>query len=151
MYLADAGQPDPRKQQIHLHRSISKYAIWQAMVEETPGPVYEYSSFIAFISKYFPNVKWPRKTRLGRCNTCVQLKDSIEKAKTKANRNQLKKLLAEHLEWERGQKLEYSKRAADAKQHPGELLSIALDSADSLFLPQMHPPPKSWFRKYDIL
>jgi hypothetical protein len=150
-YVADAAQPDPRKCELHLSRSIPKRVLWHHMCQECRGPVYSYPEFLVFLRMHFPNVKWPRKNRLGRCNTCVQLKDAIEKAKTKKNRQQLKALLSTHNEWQEGQRQEYYNRAADAARHPNEMLSITMDTADAFLMPQHHPPPKSWFRKYIYL
>jgi hypothetical protein len=90
--------------------------IWKAMVEESVASrltYYSTTAFIAMVRKFFAHVKWPRKTRLGVCTTCLQLQGDIEMEIMDLAAK--KQLLATHLDFQSGQREAYYERRGLAR------------------------------------
>jgi hypothetical protein len=110
------GQFSPRHGEIHLFRDIRLNDIWKAMVADSDPldlPCYSTSAFINMVRKYFSHVKWPRKTRLGTCTTCLQLQaDVASEVLDLAGRKQL---LDDHRDFQAGQRDSYYERRGLAR------------------------------------
>jgi hypothetical protein len=96
-----------------------------------------YFRFKKLLKTEFSYVKWPRKTRLGHCNTCSELEYLIAKTESRALKTDYKAQYEEHNQWTDEQKLHYHIRQTIATRHPTEYMSLIIDTAKPLPMPQV--------------
>ena len=146
-YILDFGQWNPRTGQVHLLSYVPKQTIHASMCDECGDqPVYSQNKFSSFVKQTFPHVHWPRPTRLGWCNKCLQLASTIASGIGFKDRTTKQAKLTAHLEFQRTQREEYYTHIGMARRHPTQYISLIMDGCEAFPLPSSHPFPKSWIR-----
>ena len=103
--------------------------------------VYSYFRRV-ILKKYKKTLKFPRKTRLGRCDICCQLASLASMLTTKEQRAQLKEMKKEHYLMQMAERKEYVLRRQLARDNPNTYLSTICDKSKAIYLPRFAKPGK---------
>ena len=94
----------------------------------------------------YKHVKRPKKTRLGKCDTCTKLKKR-KKGCAADVMYTVSRLLSTHIKLMASERSTYRRRKSKSLMEPSTYTSIILDNADNLMLPHQCELPKGWIRK----
>jgi hypothetical protein len=108
------------------------------------------STFIAVVRELFTNVRFPKKTRLAICDTCVKLQTHKMLAATKREKTTLRQRLRAHLALAATERVEYKRRCKAAERNPADVWSIIIDMLEKFHLPSLPRLPKKWIKIYRI-
>lgn len=101
----------------------------------------------ATLYKLFKNelsmVKFPKKTRLGRCDECIKLSQLRSKATTLNLKNIFREKRKEHMLLVWAERATYTTRRVEAVTFPEDVLSIAIDKSSPIPFPLIVPYSKS--------
>ena len=135
----------PTKDEFHL----PNYMLWKDICRDLNIYLMEHnqrqitiSYFYRLHKKYFPKVKAPKYTRLGKCDTCVQLKEAKTIEKDPKRQKELHGQLLEHNRKQMQERFEYKSRCIQAEQQPDQYLSIIVDGMTITKIPLKMPMPK---------
>lgn len=104
----------------------------------------QYPAFISFWKKFFSYVKFPDRHYLGKCDTCLEIKQL--RSKTALNKEQhdyLSKILKEHNNIQQSERMAYKTRAEEGQRNPSNILSIIMDTMRMKMIPHVFPFPKA--------
>ncbi len=97
-------------------------------------------------SNCFPKVKLPASTRQGKCDVCLQLKESRKNATTEQERLRFQEELRVHNEAQMKERQLYYARCLQAKQQPDQYMSLIMDGMNTPSFPLHVPLPKGTSR-----
>ena len=75
---------------------------------------YSQPQFTFLVSRKFSNVKLPKYTRLGKCDTCLELKEKRLKASNEEERQRIQAQITEHNEKQLAERSQYKLRCLEA-------------------------------------
>lgn len=102
-----------------------------------------YATLCLILSTEFANVVQPRKTPLGKCDTCFALQTELTRRRaqlTDVDRRALQQQLKAHLRLVSAEREEYQRTRRDTASRCA--LSIIMDGAKKQQFPLVYPPPK---------
>lgn len=109
-------------------------------------PILEYTAFISLVATYFPHVKLPRNSRLGKCVQCSNFVQRRLNCSSKKRAAKLAEKRAKHLHKVMEERQGYWSRIQQAQQHPERYMSVILDQSEPVQLPALAYFPKSWIK-----
>lgn len=151
-FFEEFGDQMPNSEGIHMPSYCSKNRLYLSYKDDaefkklSKRNIASESTFRAYIKSNFPLVKFPRKTRLARCNFCTSINSKRLKCSTDEERNILQKEIDTHLEIVKNERLLYHQRRDKAARNPTKIASIIIDSPEKLKLPNIVPIPKQLAR-----
>lgn len=104
---------------------------------------YGKSSFSNLLHKYFSHVKFPKFTRLGKCDDCLRFKHLLQHSQNQEY-EQHKLERDAHINRANEERLAYHKRRLESMNHPDRVMSIILDASTTLYFPHHVPFPRSY-------
>lgn len=96
------------------------------------------------IARDHPTLRFPRKNKLGACDTCTNLRTQKLLAKTDAEKKAVQVLMRKHTNQHRGERKLFYQRREDSALHPTLQWSTLSDSTSRMCLPHISPIPKGW-------
>jgi len=106
----------------------------------------EYSSFLELVHSYFPHVKLPKNSRLGKCLQCSEFIRRKLKATSITEASKIAQQRTAHLTEMFEERQAYSSRAHEAKTFPHQAMSVIIDQSDAIQLPAVAYYPKAWIK-----
>ena len=131
---------------IHLPCVLNKISFYNLLVETFPdSQIVSKDSFYRLfqVKGELSFIKFPRHTRLGKCDTCTALqleRSRVSDPETKEVYRQRKK---EHMDFVLQERLTYTSRCMEACNWPEKFMSLALDKSSPIPFPLVVPFPKS--------
>ena len=104
------------------------------------------STFYYTWTKFFPNLKTPRKTKLGRCDFCTTMQNQMMRCNS-ITKQQLRVKQAKHLQQMNYERARYYIRRGSAEVVNKTVTSLILDYCDPIKVPHQSIFPKSWLTK----
>ena len=96
------------------------------------------------ISTTHPNLRFPKNTKLGVCDTCTDLRTRKLLARSDAARAAVKKLMREHTQMHRGDRKIFWQRREASAMCPSIQWSTLSDSTSRMAISYIPPLPKGW-------
>ena len=97
--------------------------------------------FMSLLKK--TKLKFPKNSKLGKCNTCIEIAKQLEqKNLDKSVRSKIISLKDEHIDEVASRKGLYYSHIRRAKNHPEQYASIIMDMTQDIKLPHFIPIPK---------
>jgi hypothetical protein len=93
-------------------------------------------------TKFFKHIKNPKYTRQGKCDKCLELKQTRLDATTEEQRITLQAELIKHNVEQMEERSLYKQRALQAVQQPSQYMSLIIDGMNSPSFPMHIPLPK---------
>jgi hypothetical protein len=156
MWLTDFfesfGDHMPNSDQIHMPTYCTKRRLYVTYCEEminnnTPRRnIGSETSFRDFINSKFSNVRFPRKTRLARCDFCTSINSRRLKCQTEEQKKLLKDEIQLHMKITSEERQMYHHRRTLAQRHPDKIASIIIDASEKIRIPNIVPIPKQLAR-----
>ena len=146
------GDQLPNSPQVHMPSFCTIKSLYTTYVSDMnaskmpPRAIGSESSFRNFIDKHFQHVRFPRKTRLGRCDFCTSIHARRMRCTTEEEKNQLSKEIELHQEITSAERRSYHERRDYALRHPTKIASIIIDGSEKIKLPNIVPIPKQLAR-----
>jgi len=81
--------------QIHFPVSVSKKDLLEVLQQDLDETIPK-SSFYQILNQRFPHVKFPSACRFSKCTTCLNLREQISKTVNPQEKEELRRLMAEH-------------------------------------------------------
>ena len=128
---------------LQLHDTYSEDMKQKGVADSRIASVKTFSNFIA---EHFANIRFPRRTRLGRCDFCTSIQGRRLKCHSEAESAALKAEIAAHLAMVMTERMGYHLRRHQAETFPKSFASIILDAPTKPVLPNLSPIPKSLAR-----
>ena len=75
---------------------------------------YSQPQFNHLVRRRFSNVKLPKYTRLGKCDTCLELKEKRLKADNEEEKQKIQSQISEHNEKQMAERVQYKLRCIEA-------------------------------------
>ena len=100
--------------------------------------------FRQVIHESHPNLRFPKKTKLGVCDKCTDLRTRKLLAKSVAERTAVKKEMQQHTNLHRSDRRLFWNRRERSATNPTIQWSILSDSTSRLAIPNIAPLPKGW-------
>jgi hypothetical protein len=91
-----------------------------------------------------PNLRFPKNTKLGVCDTCTDLRTQKLLAKTAADQQAAKRAMQQHTRLHRADRQAFYARREKSSLQPNVQWSILSDSTSCFALPYIAPLPKGW-------
>jgi len=147
LYQTKYADVQPDTEEFHLPRHILKVDLYSAFLEHLQNTPYEiqpsYTTFRRVWEKDFPNLKIPKRTRLGKCDICANL-SNMSLRLTAENRVMWSNRKREHLKFQRDERNENTKRINFANTYPNLITLLGIDRMNAIRMPWQVPFPKSW-------
>ncbi|XP_071500356.1 uncharacterized protein [Diadema antillarum] len=142
------GDKLPAQERIHLPSCLTRATMYNLMreeLEEHGEEVCSKAHFLRIWRKEMSHVSIPKVNRFSKCDVCTQLKQSIERANEKEERQALHQQREEHLTQQKTERLKYYKHAQKARKYPEKYISIIIDGMDqkSTSIPRFYRMSKS--------
>ena len=127
---------------------VNKNLIYADMIDELKLNMRDFtpSQFYQLLIKDFQNIKFPKKTRLGRCDTCLELQSKINLTR-KVDSNERIQFVEQrraHTEMHKSERTLYMQRCEYSRLHPDEVIHLTIDEMTHFFLPFPRPAVKGW-------
>ena len=87
---------------------------------------YSQPQFNHLVQRRFSNVKLPKYTRLGKCDTCLELKEKRLKAVNEEEKQKIQSQISEHNEKQLAERSHYKLRCLEAGMSTFNLLNWAM-------------------------
>ena len=151
-FFEDFGDHMPNSDQIHMPSYCSRkrlYATYEAEMLRSgirKRSIGSESTFIKFMKKEFTNIRFPRKTRLARCNFCTSINSRRLKCTTEDERSLLKDEIDLHLTIAKTERITYHERRNHAMRNSRKIASLIIDGSEKIKLPNIVPIPKQLSR-----
>ena len=84
---------------------------------------------------YFQHVLFPKRTRLGVCDTCVQIQTAKKLATSATKKQFYQRRMFAHTVLHRAERKQYEQRAKDSERCPDRSWSVILDMLDKFLAP----------------
>lgn len=122
-----------------------KANIYLDMMEELKlsGTSFSTNQFYSMLGAEFPFVKFPKFTKIGRCDECIELNNLLGTA-TGNERIRLKSLQDDHNKLHSTEREHYMQRCSKAKADKNEMLHLVIDAMSHFYVPSLNPEPKGW-------
>ncbi|XP_078574037.1 uncharacterized protein LOC144860600 [Branchiostoma floridae x Branchiostoma japonicum] len=145
-YAKKFGDTMPNSPDVHLPQCVSRNDIHQLYQEDLwyEGTL-KRSRFNVMWKKELRHVKIPPQNRFTKCDECDDLKDLLNRAKTKGDIQKVKERRSAHFTLQSTARQKYYSHIKKAKQQPDNYLSLIIDSMDQnkTFLPHFATLTKS--------
>lgn len=145
------GDVQPDSDEVHLPCHCLKSEVFMEFLntikdntleEDTPS----YRSFMRIWETSFPNLKIPKKNRLGKCDVCARLSnDKLTLTRLTLPAWQLQR--RNHIQNVYKERQENNRRIVFAQTYPALVTLIGIDRMNALRMPWQMPFPKSWLTK----
>ncbi len=109
-------------------------------------PVMTETYFSRFHHLCFPKVKLPATTRQGKCDICLELKESRKNATNEQDRLIFQEKLRKHNDEQMHERQLYYARRLQAQQQPDQFMSLIMDGMNTPSFPLKMPMPKGTSR-----
>lgn len=144
-------EQQPDSNDVHTFERLRKIDLYEECIDSlsqlyAASDLPSMTTFLRVWRKDFPFLKIPRVTRLGKCDTCVTLKEKILSSTGKAR----DKLIDEKVWHKRKCHLERSRMAVlhgRSISHPDEWTCICTDWSNPHYMPHVGEQPKGWMTK----
>ena len=147
------GDPSPCSNEVYLPMSIVKIVMYDTFVEDcshdlmlSPEDIPSSYMFHKLWRDDFSHVKWPKYTKLGKCDICTKI--AVEITHCDAVTKRALRLRKKHHQRQNSlDRSSLSRRTAYAIRDPTVTLCLDQDYANQLRLPHQRNVPKSWLTK----
>ncbi|XP_068669901.1 uncharacterized protein [Montipora foliosa] len=132
-FVSCVGQYQPDNKTIHLPSCFTRLSIYQRMCEENTSfnaPSVGISQFYSIFRGHFSHVLIPKENRFTKCTDCTRYKEAKEKMHDKKARNEIEKLLNEHMELVWKERRVYYLHRYKARRYPNKYLTVIDDAMD---------------------
>lgn len=132
-FVSCVGQYQPDNKAIHLPSCFTRLSIYQRLCEENKSfntPSIGMSQFYSIFHDNFPHVFIPKENRFTKCTDCTRYKEEKEKTVDKKARQEIDRLLTEHMELVWRERRIYYLHRYKARKHPSKYLTIIDDAMD---------------------
>lgn len=144
-------EQQPDSNEVHTVERYKKIDIFDVMISEMR---YSYSQsdlpssqlFYQVWKKDFPHLKIPKECRLGRCDECSTLTESIRTSSGKVRASYLAKKLAHNRDCN-AEREEMTKLHSRSIANPSEWTCLCTDWSNPHFMPHLARQPKGWMTK----
>ena len=145
-YVNTNSQPDPSGRGRHMPARLTLEQLYKSYLSSDGLPAFpmSVSSLDRMLSVHFPDLRYPRVTRLGKCDLCFDFDSQLRQALLAADRVALLTKKQEHLLSAATERTAYAHRQRDAANLDNCLLSLAVDGARDLLFPHEFPPPRKF-------
>ena len=147
------GDPSPNSNDIYLPMSIVKCVMYEAFVDDCThdlslalDQIPSNYMFLKIWREDFDHVKWPKYTKLGKCDVCTKIAVALSHCNPITKR-ELRAKKKYHLQQNALDRGSLSQRTALALRDPTVTLCLDQDYANQLRLPHQRNVPKSWLSK----
>jgi hypothetical protein len=144
-------EQQPDSNEVHTVERYKKVDIYDVMISEMH---YSYSKadlpslnlFYQVWKKNFQHLKIPKECRLGRCDDCANLAESIKTSSGKQRSSFISQKLA-HNRACKQERIEMSKLHSRSKTDPSDWTCLCTDWSNPHFMPHLARQPKGWMTK----
>ena len=102
--------------------------------------------FSRFHHLCFPKVKLPASTRQGKCDICLELKESRKNATNEQDRLIFQEKLRKHNDEQMHEKQLHYTKCLQVQQQPDQFMSLIMDGMNTPSFPLKMPMPKGTSR-----
>lgn len=104
--------------------------VYNECKKDLDGECTTYGFFNRIWNDDYPDVTIPKKSRLGKCETCEDIHEDIMSSNDPIEREQIKRKRIEHIKFVRKERLEYHKWRQRCREHPDKYVCVILDGMD---------------------
>ena len=133
------AEPMPNSNEWHLPAFQKWKDIYFLYEAEKIDKCYSFLTFMKKRVKHFPELKLPKRTRLGKCTTCAAITAERLKVKSPQEKQKLKEKMEKHAAEFRGERLMYHNNRELAHKEPEKYLSVIIDGAQATPYPVLCP------------
>ncbi|MBT9138491.1 MAG: hypothetical protein DDT31_01056 [Syntrophomonadaceae bacterium] len=127
---------------------VTKRMIHLDMLEELDLKEFEFSAprFYSMLKLDFKNVKFPKRTKLGRCDECLLLQSNINTCRKQDEKARQKYAdqMKEHTKMHTEERTLYLQRCAYSARRSEDVFHFTIDEMTHFYIPRPIPNPKGW-------
>jgi hypothetical protein len=145
-FIEANGDHDPTHNLIHIPSYIYRNSLYDMYISDMNNSTIlnppSSTTFFNIMDKYFSNLIFLRKTRLRRCDFCMNMNIAKKRIQNETDLEAFKLACKRHHELHTSERLEYGKRTEIGKSHPSKVMSIVTDCPDDYWMPNIVPITK---------
>ena len=147
-FIDSCGDRDPASDHIHFPCYISQHGMYSMYKHDCAThlvalrSIPSQTAFNKVMDSRFPNIRFLKKTRLGRCDFCLSIPLRRQQITSQADREAFREACRLHHQLHTGERLAYTNHKHVAKQSPDRIMSMVVDCPDSYDLPSVVPVTK---------